>query len=60
MQSAEGLCGDMVQLKVPIRVSVSYGKSWGHLNPYQQDGTAGSTVVATEEVNSTHDTNTVD
>ncbi|XP_064631725.1 DNA polymerase nu-like [Lineus longissimus] len=31
MESSEGLCGDLVELKVPLRVSLSCGKTWGHL-----------------------------
>lgn len=31
MESSEGLCGDIVQLKVPLQVTISAGKSWGEL-----------------------------
>ncbi|XP_041370905.1 DNA polymerase nu-like [Gigantopelta aegis] len=31
MEHCDKLCGEMVKLKVPIRVSLSSGKSWAHL-----------------------------
>ena len=33
MEDADTLCGDIVKLKVPIKVSVSVGTSWGHMTP---------------------------
>ncbi|KAK3610435.1 hypothetical protein CHS0354_016612 [Potamilus streckersoni] len=32
MESGDSLCGHMVKLKVPIKVSVSVGKRWGHMS----------------------------
>ncbi|XP_064603346.1 DNA polymerase nu-like isoform X2 [Liolophura sinensis] len=31
MESADQLCGKMIKLKVPLSVSLSVGKKWGHL-----------------------------
>ncbi|XP_013403383.1 DNA polymerase nu [Lingula anatina] len=33
MESSEGLCGDMTHLKLPLKVSLSCGKTWGHMTP---------------------------
>ncbi|OWF55047.1 DNA polymerase nu-like [Mizuhopecten yessoensis] len=33
MEDEVTLCGKMVTLKVPIKVSLSSGKTWGHLSP---------------------------
>ncbi|KAL5022323.1 hypothetical protein ScPMuIL_001478 [Solemya velum] len=33
MECAETLCGSMQKLKVPIRISLSVGKSWAHMTP---------------------------
>ncbi|XP_069140238.1 DNA polymerase nu-like [Argopecten irradians] len=33
MEDEAALCGNMVSLKVPIKVSLSAGKTWGHLSP---------------------------
>ncbi|KAL3865181.1 hypothetical protein ACJMK2_006798 [Sinanodonta woodiana] len=33
MESGDSLCGHMAKLKVPIKVSISVGKRWGHMNP---------------------------
>lgn len=33
MESEEKLCGSIVKLTVPIPVTVSVGKTWGHMEP---------------------------
>ncbi|XP_033756749.1 DNA polymerase nu-like [Pecten maximus] len=33
MEDEATLCGKMVSLKVPVKVSLSAGKTWGHLSP---------------------------
>ena len=34
MEDSKGLCGDTVELKVPLKVSLSTGQTWGHLSDY--------------------------
>ncbi|KAJ8311792.1 hypothetical protein KUTeg_010647 [Tegillarca granosa] len=33
MEDDKGLCGDMVELKVPLKISLNVGKTWGHMTP---------------------------
>ena len=33
MESSEKLCGSTVILRVPIPVTLSSGKTWGHMKP---------------------------
>ena len=32
MESKEGLCGNKIQLTVPLTVSLTTGKSWSHMS----------------------------
>lgn len=37
MEDSSALCGSVVNLRVPVRVSVSVGKKWGHMSPLRTE-----------------------